>query len=100
MTNITKIDRDKALKMEADAIVSYAFRNGPIESLHGDDHVHELTNEVGSLITQKEMKEFMVYACKNLHELLILKYEKPEEYCEFIRQQYNGNCKEWYLPKL
>jgi len=99
MTNKTKTDRDKGLKMEADAIVSYAFRNGPIEDLHGDDHLNELTNRVGSVITQKEMKEIMVYACENLHNLLILKHEQPEEYSKLILEQYKGYCKEWYLPK-
>lgn len=52
---------DFTTRDEANALVAYAFRNGPIENLHAGKYSELLENENLSRITDDEMKTLMVY---------------------------------------
>src|SRR5436190_2023117 len=73
------------LRDEANAIVAWAFRNGPIEDLHAGKHSPLLEDRSLSRITDEEMKTLMLNACETMEELLRLKESDPEEYARHIR---------------
>jgi hypothetical protein len=58
------------LRDEANAIVAYAFRNGPNEDLHAGKYSELLEQAELSRITEAEMKELMIIACDKMEELL------------------------------
>ena len=68
------------LRDEANAIVAWAFRNGPLEDLHAGKYSELLTDPSLSRITDDEMKALMINACKVVKRLLRLKESDPEEY--------------------
>lgn len=51
---------------EANALVAWAFRNGPPEDLHAGWHSELLADASLSRITDDEMKELMLYACRKM----------------------------------
>lgn len=65
---------------EANALVAWAFRNGPLENLHAGKHSPLLDDPTLSRITDDEMKELMLNACRQLAKLLELKCASPVEY--------------------
>jgi hypothetical protein len=80
---------------EANAIVAYAFRNGPIEDLHAGKYSELLSDAALSRITDEEMKTLMINACQKMEELLRLKEANPEEYYRFISSYNWRYCRRW-----
>src|SRR5436190_23857236 len=70
---------------EANAIVAYAFRNRPLETLHAGRVSPLLEDPSLSRITDREMKELMLNACEHVEKLLRWKQSDPEHYAAFIR---------------
>ncbi len=84
-----------SLRDEANAIVAYAFRNGPIEDLHAGKYSELLEQKELSRITDAEMKELMMTACEKMEELLRMKESNPEKYAELILSQNFRFCRSW-----
>jgi hypothetical protein len=83
------------LRDEANAIVAYAFRNGPIEDLHAGQYSELLERKELSRITDAEMKELMVNACEKMEELLKLKESDPKKYAQVILNFNFMYCRSW-----
>jgi predicted DNA-binding antitoxin AbrB/MazE fold protein len=83
------------LRDEANAIVAYAFRNGPIEDLHAGKYSELLERTELSRITDAEMKEVMINACEKMEELLKLRESDPEKYAELILHFNFMYCRRW-----
>lgn len=83
------------LRDEANAIVAYAFRNGPIEDLHAGKYSELLEDSSLSRITDAEMKALMIEACQKMEELLRLKESDPDEYATFVRSYNFRYCRRW-----
>lgn len=80
---------------EANALVAWAFRNGPLEDLHAGRTSPLLDDPTLSRITDAEMKTLMLNACRQLAKLLELKTKSPDEYVRQI-QSYNFRyCLNW-----
>jgi hypothetical protein len=60
-----------SLADQAKAIVSFAFRNGPLEDIHADSHPG------GSGVSDAEMKALMIFAVDQVFWLLRLRDELP-----------------------
>src|SRR5436309_12997002 len=71
---------------EANAIVAFAFRNGPLEDLHAGKYSELLSDNSYSRITDDEMKSLMMNACQMMEKLLRLKETNADEYYTFIVQ--------------
>ena len=80
---------------EANAIVAFAFRNGPIEDLHAGKYSELLEDKNLSRITDTEMKTLMLNACQKVEELLRLKEANPDEYCTFLASYNWRYCRQW-----
>ena len=80
---------------EANALVAFAFRNGPIENLHAGDYSELLENKSLSRITNPEMKEIMLNACEKVAELLQMKETHPESYDAFVKRYNYDYCQAW-----
>jgi hypothetical protein len=80
---------------EANAIVAFAFRNGPIEDLHAGKYSDLLSDSSLSRITDAEMKALMINACQKMEELLRLKESNPDEYVRFIGSYNWRYCRRW-----
>lgn len=80
---------------EANAIVAYAFRNGPIENLHAGKYSKLLEDSSLCRITDPEMKSLMLSACEKMEELLRLKESEPDKYEKTIRWFNSEYCKGW-----
>jgi hypothetical protein len=83
------------IRDEANAIVAYAFRNGPIEDLHAGKYSELLEKKELSRITDAEIKEPMINACEKMEELLKLKESNPEGYAELILSFNFRYCRNW-----
>ncbi|MEP0847341.1 MAG: hypothetical protein HRF50_11060 [Phycisphaerae bacterium] len=83
------------LRDEANAIVAYAFRNGPIEDLHAGNPSELLENPERSRITDDEMKKIMVNACQCVERLLREKQEDPGAYYQKILEYNLKYCRKW-----
>lgn len=84
-----------SLRDEANAIVAYAFRNGPLERLHAGESSELLENPKLSRITDAEMKELMLNACEHMEKLLRLKQDDPGAYYQKIMEFDLKFCREW-----
>jgi len=72
---------DPQLAREAKAMVTLAFRNGPIEDIHAGTPCHTCRAKPGySRITDEEMKVIMTNAVDHVYQLLWLRERKPQEY--------------------
>jgi hypothetical protein len=80
---------------EANAIVAYAFRNGPIENLHAGKNSELLENKELRRITGDEMKTIMIYACETVEKLLRLRESDPLEYVSLIQKYNDDYCRHW-----
>jgi hypothetical protein len=80
---------------EANAIVAWAFRNGPLEDLHAGTYSELLEDRTLSRITDDEMKALMLYACEQMEQLLRLKESDPDEYAVQMRSYNFRFCKRW-----
>lgn len=83
------------LRDEANAIVAWAFRNGPLEDLHAGKHSPLLEDKQYSRITEEEMKTLMLSACDQVERLLQLKQDNPGEYWLKIMDYGVRYCHNW-----
>src|SRR5438552_14853004 len=83
------------IRDEANALVAWAFRNGPLEDLHAGKHSALLDNPSLSRITDDEMKTLMISACRQLAKLLELKVTDPGEYERQIKSYNWRYCRGW-----
>ena len=68
-----------ALEREAKSIVSFAFRNGPLEDLHAGKACPNCDGKKAySKISNPEMKVLMKTAVNSVYSLLKLKNEQPD----------------------
>jgi hypothetical protein len=88
-------EADFTIRDEANALVAWAFRNGPLENLHAGKYSPLLDDPSVSRITDDEMKELMINACRQLAKLLELKATDPAEYEGQIRSYNNRYCRGW-----
>ena len=80
---------------EANAIVAYAFRNGPLEDLHAGRGSELLNDQSLSRITDQEMKQLMLFACEHVERMLRLKVSNPQEYDLFVKSYNFRYCRQW-----
>jgi hypothetical protein len=80
---------------EANAIVAYAFRNGPLEDLHAGRWSELLNDPSLSRITDQEMKQLMRFACEHVERILRLKASNPQEYDLFVKSYNFRYCRQW-----
>jgi hypothetical protein len=80
---------------EANAIVAFAFRNGPIEDLHAGKYSEILEDKSLSRITDAEMKELMLFACEKVELLLQMREADPAGYGKFLRSYNLMYCGKW-----
>lgn len=83
------------LRDEANAIVAYAFRNGPLEDLHKGESSELLGNPKLRRITDAEMKELMLNACEHMEKLLRLKQDDPTAYYKKLLGFSLQFCRDW-----
>ena len=80
---------------EANALVAMAFRNGPIEDLHAGEASELLDRPELSRITDAEIKEVMLNACRCLERLLREREEDPDGYFAKILGANIMYCCQW-----
>ena len=80
---------------EANALVAWAFRNGPLEDLHAGKHSELLSDPSLSRITDAEMKQLMLNACEVTERLLRLKQDDPDKYDQTIKSYNFRYCRSW-----
>jgi hypothetical protein len=83
------------IRDEANSLVAWAFRNGPLEDLHAGRYSPLLEDSNLSRITNDEMKALMLNACRKMAELLELKARDPREYERRIKNYNHLYCREW-----
>ena len=83
------------LRDEANAIVAYAFRNGPIEDLHAGRSSELLEDPELSRITDEEMKTIMLNACQRVEQLLREKQKDAGAYYIKIIDYGYKYCRVW-----
>ena len=83
------------IRDEANALVAWAFRNGPVEDLHAGKDSPLLADDSLSRISDAEMKTLMLYACRQLAELLQLKHDDPDDYERQIKSYAFRYCRSW-----
>ncbi|MCE9555409.1 MAG: hypothetical protein K8T91_18825 [Planctomycetes bacterium] len=83
------------LRDEANAIVAWAFRNGPLEDLHAGRYSELLEDNQYSRITDEEMKVLMLKACDQVETLLRLKQDNLREYLLQIKSYGFRYCRNW-----
>jgi hypothetical protein len=83
------------LRDEANAIVAWAFRNGPLEHLHAGKSSELLSDPSLSRITDDEMKDLMINASEHVEKLLRMREENPDEYVEKIVKYNRDYCGGW-----
>ncbi len=83
------------LRDEANAIVAFAFRNGPIEGLHAGKSSDLLSDPELSRITDDEMQKLMIFACKSVERLLREKAEDSDAYVWKMMQYNRTYCRGW-----
>lgn len=86
---------DFTIRDEANALVAWAFRNGPLENLHAGKYSPLLEDSSLSRITDAEMKALMINACRQLTKLLELKASNPAEYARQIKSYNIRYCRNW-----
>ncbi|MEO9930142.1 hypothetical protein [Rhodopirellula bahusiensis] len=86
---------DWTIRDEANAIVAWAFRNGPIEELHAGRTSSLLSDPALSRITDEEMKLLMLFACRRMAWLLELKESDPADYQRQIQVYCKQYCQSW-----
>jgi len=83
------------IRDEANALVAWAFRNGPLEDLHAGKHSPLVDDPTLSRITDDEMKDLMINACRQLPKLLELKANDPTEYERQVKSYNFRYCRNW-----
>jgi len=80
---------------EANAIVAHAFRNGPIEDLHAGKQSELLKDPSLSRLTDDEIKEVMIFACREVAGLLVMREKNTDEYIDFVLRYKRTFCSQW-----
>ena len=80
---------------EANALIAFTVRNGPIEDLHAGKHSALLDDPSLSRITDEEMKMLMMNATRMLAGLLRFRDKNPELYRRWIRTYGDAYCSRW-----
>ena len=83
------------MRDEANAIVAWALRNGPLENLHAGKQSKLLEDHSLSRITDAEMKELMVSACERIEFLLSMKSIHPKKYDTMVKTYNMMYCGQW-----
>ena len=83
------------LRDEANAIVAYAFRNGPIEDLHAGKSSELVSDPELSRITDDEMRKLMISASESVERLLREKAEDSGAYLWKMMQYNRIYCRAW-----
>jgi len=83
------------IRDEANTLVAWAFRNGPLEDLHAGKASPLLEEPELSRITDDEMRALMLNASRQLAKLLELKLKNPEKYNQQIREYNLMYCSKW-----
>jgi len=83
------------LRDEANAIVAWVLRNGPLEDLHTGETFKLLEDDSLSRMTDTDMKEVMRHCSKQLEELLRLKETDPKEYYKLVKSFNIMYCRQW-----
>ena len=88
-------DTPLTIRDEANTLVAWAFRNGPLEDLHAGKHSPLLDDRSLSRITDEEMKSLMLNACRQMAKLLEMKQTNPSEYERKIENYNHLYCQGW-----
>ncbi len=89
---------DPELAQEAKAIVTLAFRNGPIENLHSGKVCPTCRGKIGySKITDAEMKAIMKNAVDHVYKFSLMKKNDPVRYKKLV-EYGNEVAWEWDDP--
>ncbi|MFL5242709.1 MAG: hypothetical protein ACJ8FY_11430 [Gemmataceae bacterium] len=88
------------LRDEANAIVAWALRNGPLEDLHAGKHSKLIEDDSLSRITDNEMKELIIHASERIESLLRLKEDDPKRYAVLIKGHNISYCGTWERSSL
>lgn len=80
---------------EANALVAWAFRNGPLENLHAGKDSKLLRDDSLSRITDAEMRDLMISAAEKLEDLLRLKETDSQRYDVLIKSYNIMFCSGW-----
>ena len=92
--------RRREIAREAKAIVALAFRNGPIEGLHGGRPCPTCAGQDGfSRITEDEIETIIKNAVNHVYKLLVLRDENPVEYERQIQFGERYTAK-WDKPEM
>lgn len=83
------------LRDEANAIVAWALRSGPLEDLHAGKSSKLLKDDSLSRITDAEKKNLMIHACKKVEWLLRLRESNPSKYDAAVKMCNAMYCKMW-----
>ena len=84
--DISEDELNNYLRMEAKAIVAYAFRNTFLEDIHAGNTCPTCHGkEEYSHITNKEMKKLMKESVNKMYTLLKLKFANQEGYTSFLQ---------------
>ena len=83
------------LRDEANAIVAYAIRNGPIEDLHAGKTSDLLSDPALSRLTEDDIKNIMIFASKSVEKLLREKEEDSGSYYVKIMDYNVRYCRGW-----
>ena len=95
-----EVTLDHTLAIEAKAMVALAFRNGPIEALHGGKPCDACAgNQEISRISKDEMKAIMKSAVDTLYRLLWQRENDPAAYLRNLEfgERY---IRQWDDPEL
>lgn len=85
---------------EAKTIVLLAFRNGPIESVHGELRCpHCPQGQQDNRIDQQQMKLIMKTAVDRVYTLMKTRDESPEAYKELLAKTAPGTAR-WDDPRF
>jgi hypothetical protein len=80
---------------EANAIVAWAIRDGPLEHLHSGKPSKLLGDPSLSRLTDAELEELILFACERVEESLRLKESDPEMYHSMIKTYNIMYCGRW-----
>jgi len=95
-----EVTLDHTLAIEVKAMVALAFRNGPIEDLHGGKPCDACAgNQEISRISKDEMKAIMKSAVDTLYRLLWLRENNSAVYLEILAFG-ERNTINWDDPEL
>jgi hypothetical protein len=83
------------IRDEANALTAYAFRNGPLETLHSGKSSRLTADPTLSRLTDTEMKMLMINASEHLARMLALRENDPEEYRRFVQTYGMRYCGAW-----